>query len=321
MTLINSEQTTATPSKSPRPGGRIRRLLLGALRTPRGMVGAALSLLVIGVAFLAPVVTGTSPDQPTTNPFAPPGGGRGLLGGDVLGRDVLARVCHGGSRLLLLALIATALAVVLGAVIGVVGAYKGGIVDTLLMRSVDIFLGVPQLVLALLLLSMIGPKNWLVVVSVAITQAPQVARVIHAAGQNVCEQDYVKAVASWGVPPRTVIRRHVLPSLLTPLTVEVGLRLSYSIIIISGLSFLGLGAPPPAADWGVMVNENRLGLAANPWGVLAPAILLAALSVGVNTLADAVARASFAGAAAADPAFEMVIAGDTDSDAANGAKA
>jgi peptide/nickel transport system permease protein len=160
------------------------------------------------------------------------------------------------------------------------------------MRGVDVVLAIPQLVFALLLLSLIGPKWWLLILAVGLSQAPQTARVLHGAAQSVCEKDYVKAVAVWGVPTRTVLRRHVLPNLTTPLMVELGLRLSYSIVLIAGLSFLGFGAPPPAPDWGVMVNENRIGLASNAWGVMAPAILLALLAVGTNTFADAIARAN-----------------------------
>jgi len=95
--------------------------------------------------------------------------------------------------------------------------------------------------------------------------------------------------------PRTVIRRHVMPSLTTPLAVETGLRLSFSIILISGINFLGFGTKPPNPSWGVMVNENRLGLATNYWGVLAPAIMLAILAVGTNVFADALARIAFGG--------------------------
>ncbi|CAN5187657.1 ABC transporter permease [soil metagenome] len=307
--------TAALSGKNKRPHrGRTMRLLFGALASRRGMIGAALTLVVVAVTFLGPLVAGGSPTEPTTIPFAAPGNGSGLLGGDVLGRDVLTRVLYGGTRLLLLALAATVLAVIIGAITGVVAAYRGGVIDTTIMRVVDVLLGVPQLVLALLLLSMLGPQNWLVILAVAITQAPQVARVMHAAAQNVCEQDYVKAVANWGVPPRTVIRRHVMPSLLTPLTVETGLRLSYSIVMIAGLSFIGLGAPPPDPDWGVMINENRLAMAANPWGVLAPAILLAALAVGVNTFADAVARTSLGGAGSSDPTLTLAVADGADSD-------
>jgi peptide/nickel transport system permease protein len=279
------------------------------------MIGAALTLLVMGVAFLGPLFAGKSPTALTSFPYAPAGGANGVLGADVLGRDVLSRVLHGGSRLILLAIASTALAIVAGAIGGVVAAYRGGAVDGIIMRSVDVLLGIPQLVFVLLLLSVIGPKTWLVILAVGLTQAPQVARVLHAAAQDVSERDFVKAVAAWGVPPRTVIRRHVIPSLMTPLMVESGLRLSFSIVLIAGLSFLGLGSPPPDADWGVMINENRLGLASNVWGVLAPAILLAVLAVGANTFSDAVARVNVGADPTGDPTLSLLMAESTDSDA------
>jgi len=205
----------------------------------------------------------------------------------------LARGLEGGWALLLLATISTVTAVALGAVAGVVAAYRGRKTEMLIMRSVDVMLAIPQLVFVLLIVSVMGARIWLLVVAVTLAQAPQVARVMYAAAQDICERDFVKAVALWGVPPRTVIRRHVMPSLSTPLAVECGLRLSFSIILISGLNFLGFGTQPPNPSWGVMVNENRLGLATNFWGVLAPAILLAVLAVGTNVFADALARVAF----------------------------
>lgn len=264
-------------------------MLSAAIRTRRGMVGAFLALVVVLIGFIGPLVS-PSPLAFTTSPFAPPGGSNGLLGGDDLGRDVLARILSGGWALLLMAIGTTVIAVLLGAVAGVTAAYRRGVVDTAIMRLADVILAIPQLVFALVILSMIGPKWWLIVLAVAAAQAPQVARVMRAAAQDVCERDFVKVVAAWGVPPRTVIRRHVLPSLLTALMVEFGLRLSFSIVLIAGLNYLGLGTQPPLPNWGVMISENQVGLASNPWGVLAPAILLGVLAVGTNMFTDAVAR-------------------------------
>jgi peptide/nickel transport system permease protein len=300
----------AVPTAPPRValGGRFARVVRNALRSRRGRIGAALTLFVIAVAFLGPLFSSTSPTELATTPYAAAGDGGGVLGGDALGRDVLARVLNGGWRLLLLAGAATALAVVLGTAAGVVAAYRGGWVDSVIMRSVDVVLGIPQLVFVLMLLSVIGPKTWLVILGVGLSQAPQVARVLRAAAQDVSERDYVKAVAAWGVPPRTVIGRHVVPSLITPLMVEIGLRLSFSIILVAGLSFLGLGTQPPTPDWGVMINENRLGLASNLWGVLAPSILLGTLAVGTNTLSDAIARANIVSGAAGDPTLQLMVA-------------
>lgn len=296
--ISSSESAPVLPSSGApadlRAGhGAMLRILRGALKTTRGKVGAGLALFVLAIAFLGPLIPSGSTTDFTAPPFTETGvADAGILGTDVLGRDVLTRTLHGGWAIMLLALTATALSVALGAMAGVVSAYRRGWAENVTMRGVDVVLAMPQLVFVLLLLSVIGPKWWLIILAVALSQAPQTARVVHAAAQNVCERDFVKAVAVWGVPPRTVLRRHVLPNLVTPLMVEAGLRLSYSIILISGLSFLGLGTRPPNPDWGVMVNENRLGLATNFWGVIAPAILLALLAVGTNTFADAIARAN-----------------------------
>lgn len=273
--------------------GTVLRVLRSAFTTRRGQIGAALALLVLLLAFLGPVISPRSATAFAAPDFSSPGvPGAGLLGTDALGRDVLARVLNGGWILMILAILSTALTVVAGAVTGINAAYRRGWVENVSMRGVDVVLAMPQLVFVLLMLSVVGPKRWLLVLAVGLSQAPQTARVIYAAAQDVCERDFVKAVAVWGVPPRTVLRRHVLPSLITPLMVEAGLRLSYSIILISGLSFLGFGTQPPNPDWGVMINENRLGLGSNYWGVLAPAILLALLSIGTNMFADAIARAN-----------------------------
>lgn len=290
--LPTTGQIKAAQARQARPGGAVRRVLGAALRTRRGIVGAVLALAVLAVAFLGPLSPG-SPTDFAAPPFSAPFvGSAGPLGSDVLGRSVLERVLHGGWYLLLLAFLATVVAVGVGAVIGVVAAYRRGFIENLLMRGVDVVLAIPQLVFALLLLSLIGPQWWLVIIAVGLSQAPQTARVVYGAAQSVTERDFVKAVAVWGVPTRTILAKHVLPNLTTPLMVELGLRLSYSIVLIAGLSFLGFGAAPPAPDWGIMVNENRIGLGSNPWGVLAPAILLALLAVGTNTFADAIARAN-----------------------------
>ncbi len=294
-TTISPDIADAQGQAPAKQRGSVRRILRGALGTRRGQVGLALTLLVVGFAFIGPFVPARSAVEFSGPPYAMPGNGGGLLGTDALGRDVFARLLDGGWSLLLLATISTVAAVLLGAVAGVTAAYRGRRTELLIMRSVDIMLAIPQLVFVLLIVSVIGAKVWLLVLAVTLCQAPQVARVMFAASQDICERDFVKAVALWGMAPRTVIRRHIMPSLTTPLAVEIGLRLSFSIILIAGLNFLGFGTQPPNPSWGVMVNENRLGLATNYWGVLAPAIVLAILAVGTNVFADALARVAFGG--------------------------
>jgi len=272
-----------------------------AVRTPRGTAGLVIGGLVVLVAVIGPAVAPYSTTEFVTAPFAR-ASSAAWLGGDVLGRDVLSRTLDGGWELLLMAAVATALGVAAGTACGVIAAYAGGWWDSVIMRAVDVILAFPQLVFALLLVSILGPKIWLIVLAVAISHAPQVARVSRSAALDISERDFVKAMQILGIPGRRIIRRDVLPNLTSVLMVEIGLRLTYSMLVIAGLSFLGFGLQPPAASWGLMINENRVGLIANPWGVLMPAILIALFTIGVNTFTDAVARASLGvGGRATDP--------------------
>jgi peptide/nickel transport system permease protein len=284
---------TGKPSR-PNGGARVdrrqwTRLLSAASSSVAGRLGLALTAVVVLIAVLGPALAPYPPTQFSTTPYAKPSA-QHLLGGDNLGRDVLSRLLAGGWVLLLMAIGATIIGLLLGTVAGVCAAYLRGRWDTAIMRFVDIVLAFPTIVFALLLVSVIGPKLWLIVLAVGVSHAPQVARVMRAATLEISERDFVKAVELWGVRPWSVMRSEVLPNLSSPLMVELGLRLTYSMVIISGLSFLGFSQPPPAPNWGLMINENLLGLAANPWGVVAPALLIALLTIGTNTFTDAVGR-------------------------------
>jgi len=280
----------APPTAVPRMRRReLLHVLRCALRTPRGLAGFVLTMLVVLLAVIGPFVAPHGSTDFVTLPFAKPNHAA-LLGGDTLGRDVLSRLLDGGWQLLLMALGATAIGIGLGAVGGVAAAYLRGWRDSIIMRTVDVLLAFPQLVFALLLVSVIGPKLWILVLAVGLSHAPQVARVLRSTALDVSERDYVKAVEITGVRPRRVMARQILPNLTTPLMVETGLRLTYSIIIIAGLSFIGFGLQPPAPNWGLMINENRIGLTENYWAVLAPVGVIALLTIGLNTFTDAVAR-------------------------------
>jgi peptide/nickel transport system permease protein len=286
----------ATPAVLPgeRRAGSIRRHQLlatlgAAARTGRGRIGLALAGFVVAVAVIGPSVAPYSSTAFVTQPFAKPSA-RFLLGGDDLGRDVLSRVLDGGWVLLLMAACATAFGIVVGGATGIAAAYLRGRTDGVIMRSVDVLLAFPQIIFALLLVSIIGPKLWLIVVAVGISHAPQVARVLRSATLDVSERDFVKAVELQGMKPARIMRTEILPNLVSPLMVEAGIRLTYSITVMAGLAFLGLGQQPPAPNWGTMINENRIALSVNPWGVVVPAALIAVLTIGTNTFTDAVAR-------------------------------
>jgi peptide/nickel transport system permease protein len=270
-------------------GGQWLRIVVRAARTRRGMVGLAILVPVVLFAGIGPFLAPHSPSAFVAAPFAPPGRGT-PLGTDFLGRDVVSRLMAGGWRLLMMACAATGIGVGFGTLVGLYAAYSSNWLDGLLMRGADVVLAFPQLVFALLLVSVLGPRIWLIILAVGLSHVPQVARVVRAATLDLCERDFVKVAQLNRTPRRTIIWTEILPNLSGPLMVEVGLRLTFSIILMAGLSFLGLGVQAPTPDWGVMINENRIGLASNPWAVVAPAALIALLTVGMNTFTDAVAR-------------------------------
>jgi len=241
------------------------------------------------VAVIGPLVAPHPSDALVTLTFGKPSG-KFPLGGDFLGRDVLSRVLDGGWVLLIMAACATVIGIAGGAAAGISAAYLRGLSDGIIMRAVDVILSFPQLVFALLLLSLLGPKLWLITIAVGVSHAPQVARVLRSATLDLSERDFIKAAELQGMRPAKVMRKEILPNLVSPLMVEAGLRLTYSIVIIAGLAFLGFGQAPPAPNWGTMINENRVGLPLNPWAVIVPALLIAVLTIGTNTFTDAFAR-------------------------------
>jgi peptide/nickel transport system permease protein len=259
------------------------------LRRPSGAVGAAIVLLIIAVAVLGPLLAPHSPTQPLGVPLSGPSGAS-PLGTDYLGRDVLSRLLYGGRSVLGLAAAATVLAYLLGLSIGLVAGYTRSLVDPMLMRSVDVMLCFPPLLFLLVLIAGAGSSVAVLIIGVALVQAPQVSRIVRTATLEVSVRGYVEAAVARGERAPAVLVREVLPNILGPVLVDAGLRFTYSILIIASVNFLGLGLQPPNSDWALMIGENRSYLAVNAWAVLAPAAMIAILTIGVNLTGDAVAR-------------------------------
>ncbi|TIT31200.1 MAG: ABC transporter permease, partial [Mesorhizobium sp.] len=154
----------------------------------------------------------------------------------------------------------------------------------------DLILVFPQIVLVVLFVSMLGPQLWLITLVTAISHAPRIARVTRGLTAELMQHEFIQAAQVIGTPSRVVLTREVLPSLLTPLAVEFTTRLTWSVGLISGLSFIGFGLQPPQADWGLMLNENRNGLLIQPWAVVLPAFMIAVLTIGAGLIADSLAR-------------------------------
>jgi len=266
---------------------------MSALRSWVGRVGLLLAGIVIAIALAGPFIAPHAPEVFIGAPFQPPNAAL-PLGADVLGRDVLSRVLAGGYRTLGLAAVATLLGVAIGAMLGMAAGFLKGAADESIMRLLDVALAFPQIIFALLFLSILGSAPWLVTLIVAAVHVPQVARVARAGTLRIASEDFVRHAEAIGMSPLRILVTEILPNISVPLLVELGLRYTYSIALIAALSFLGLGQQPPTPDWGLMVNDNRIGMASNPWPVLAPILLIALLTIGVNLFTDALSRSTAA---------------------------
>lgn len=259
------------------------------LRTPTGAISAALLVAVVALALLGPVLAPHAPDEPVGIPLTGPADGA-PLGTDFLGRDVLSRVLWGGRSVLVYAGIATLLAYLIGGTVGLVAGYNRALADSVLMRSADVMLSFPPLIFLLVLATGAGTSEWVLVIGVALVQAPLVARVVRTATLEQAVRGFVEAAVARGERTSAIVRRELLPNIVGPVAADVGLRFTYSIILVASVNFLGLGLQPPAADWALIISENRSGLDLNPYVILAPALLIALLTISVSLVGDAVAR-------------------------------
>jgi len=215
-----------------------------------------------------------------------------ILGSANLGYDVVSRFLYGGKPILIAAVLATALALVLGTSVGLIAAYNRRRLDDVLMRSMDVILALPQIITALLVISMFGASNTLIILTVGLSTVPRIARVVRGTAVPVVERDFVAAAESLGESRFKILRSELLPNVSGPLLVEANLRLTFSIGLIAGIAFLGFTPDPSAANWGLMVNENRKGLVPNHWGVTLPVIAIALLTIGTGLIGDGLSRAS-----------------------------
>ncbi len=219
--------------------------------------------------------------------------GEFFFGTDQIGRDMLTMLIYGARNMIALALLTTACAFGLGSLLGFLAATMGGWVDQLLSRFVDVVISIPTLIFALIVLSSTGTSILALVTVIAIIYAMPVYRIARAVAMDIEVMDYVEAARLRGEGLWWIMRREILPNALTPLAAEFGLRFCFVFLLISGLSFLGLGLQPPLADWGAMGRDNGGGIA---WGFmhpLVPATCIALLTIGINLIVDsAVQKAS-----------------------------
>ncbi len=209
-----------------------------------------------------------------------------LLGADQLGRDIFSRIIYGARNTVGLALVATLLAFLMGALAGLLAAVKGGWFDQVMGRAADVIMSVPSLIFALLMLSIFGTNLAVIVIVVAVIYSPRVFRLTRAVAGNIVVMDYIEAAKLRGEGDWYLIRKEILPNSTAPLVAEFGLEFCFVFLLIAGLSFLGLGIQPPTADWGSMVRENATLISFGDVTPLIPAAAIALLTVAVNFVVD-----------------------------------
>jgi peptide/nickel transport system permease protein len=283
---VNTE-STADLFVDEQPPGLIRQ----AMKLRRTQIGVTLSLLLIAVALIGPFVApfGSTEYVDMPNTLSVPGT---LLGTDYFGQDVLSRFLFGGRTILILAIIATSIGITLGTTLGLTAAYLRGRYDEIIMRALDVILSFPQVLLSLVVISMFGPSNVLIICTVGLSTTPRIARIIRGAAISVVERDFISAAEALGETRKRVVFAEVLPNVTSSLLVEMNLRLTYSVGLIASLAFLGFTPEPNAANWGLMIQENRVALTEQPWGVILPTVALALMTIGTGLVGDGLSRVS-----------------------------
>lgn len=289
MTTISTEVARTRPSLMWRAAVGLQKVFGLATGTASGRFGvialAVILLLVIVGPFLAPYgiteVVGV--------PFGPPSGAH-LLGTDYLGRDVLSRFLHGGSTLVMLSLLAPLISLGIGGLVGTLAGSIGGRFDLVTTWIVDVVLSLPSLILALLVLASLGTGPGASLVALTVVLVPGAIRVARAATLDAASADYVEAALARGENRLSIAVREILPNTRSVLAADFGARVGFAALIYAGISFLGVGQAPPAADWGLMINENRIALLTQPVAVVVPAVAIALFTVSIASVSDSIVR-------------------------------
>lgn len=260
----------------------LRRL---AAIPPTALLGLALVAGYVVVAVFAPLIAPFGEFEVVGSQYEP-WGGAFLLGTDNIGRDMFSRLIFGARNTIGIAILITLISFTLGGLTGMIAAVRGGLVDTLLAWVVDILMAIPQLIYALLLLTIFGTSIPVLVAVVAVLDSTRVFRLARSVAMNVVVLDFVEAARLRGEGMWWIVRREVLPNVAPPLIAEFGVRFCFVFLFISALSFLGLGIQPPLADWGSMVRDNATLITFGDVTPVLPGLAIAVLTVAVNFIVD-----------------------------------
>ncbi|SDH22868.1 peptide/nickel transport system permease protein [Pseudomonas flavescens] len=286
-TVLTPGSSTSSPAvvlRSRSHGGNVVRRLL---RNPVAMVAACVIVLLILMALFAPWIMPQDPFATSMLKRLKPIGTPGLpLGSDELGRDLLSRLILGARLSLFMGIAPVVLAFFIGGALGIVAGYAGGWLNTTIMRCIDVLYAFPSVLLAIALSGALGAGMVNALVSLTVVFVPQIARIAESVTTAVRRSDYVDAARASGASALVIVRRQVLGNVIGPIFVYATSLISVSMILASGLSFLGLGVRPPEPEWGLMLNTLRTAIYTQPWVAALPGLMIFITSVSFNMLAD-----------------------------------
>jgi peptide/nickel transport system permease protein len=287
MSLSLSDTSEARLASDPLSQPRGRAGFLARLSHSKiAVVGLIILLLLIGIALAAGYITSYDPVQIAPREALKAPSREHLFGTDQYGRDVFSRVVYGTRISLMIGLISVSIALVSGTVLGLVSGYYGKWVDTIVMRIIDVMLAFPGILLALALVSILGPSLQNLMIAVGISAIPQYARLVRGSVLSTKEHVYVDAARVVGTDNPTIMWRHILPNVVAPVIVMATLGIGSAILWAAGLSYLGLGSQPPTPEWGRMLSEGRDFLREQWWIATFPGFAIMVTVLGMNLLGD-----------------------------------
>ena len=283
----NTPAAAAEPAKSPTSPHGVRRIVRRMLHTPSSLFALISVTLIFLLAILGPLIAPYGADERDTSAIFAGPSGRHLLGTDDIGRDTLSRLIIATRTSVEVSVAVVALAVIVALPLGLLSGYKSGKLDTLVMRIADAGLSFPPLILALAIAGVLGPGIGNTVLALSIVFIPSLMRLVRGQALAIREETFIEASQAIGTPDRTILRKRVLPSVLSPLIVQAAIMMGSALLAEAGLSYLGLGAQPPTPSWGnILRRAYDTALFVHPWQVVMPGIAIAVAVLSFNLLGD-----------------------------------
>jgi peptide/nickel transport system permease protein len=256
--------------------------------TPLAMIGTVIIFIFLMIAIFAPLLTSYSPTEQFMEERLLPPSSQHIFGTDQYGRDIFCRVVYGARVEVWIIFIVSIISVMIGIIVGITAGYFGGAVDEILMRITDMFLAFPRLVLAMVLTAVLGPNLTNTMIAISLVDWTVYARLARAEAMKVKSQPYIEAIRAIGAKDLRIIVFHVLPMSISPVIVQLTLRMGTIILTAAGLGFLGLGAQPPTPEWGAIVSDGRSYLVDQWWISTFPGMAIAFVVLGFNLLGDGI---------------------------------